>query len=113
MASEAEIVCKTTEMIEDELYVLKLPSFLGRDITRNTYLKKRKQHFPVRLLLFSWQSPSVAYVRKNELQSIKMAGAVVTEQRVNNICAGKGVCDLNLCAAADDVGYFYVISCFK
>lgn len=89
MAPAAGRVCKTTEMIEDELYVLKPPSFLGRCITRNTHLKKEKAALPGALLVFSWQFPSVACEQENELQPIRMAGAVATEQRVNTICAKK------------------------
>lgn len=63
--------------------------FSEKRYDRKDFLKKEKealQSVPVAVFL---ADPSVACVQKNELQPIKMAGAVATEQKVNTICAGK------------------------
>lgn len=81
--------------MEDELCFLEKKMghlFLGKDQTK----KALRPSLPWDAFsLFSWQSPSVACAPKNELEPIRTAAAVATEQRVNTICAGK---DGRVCA---------------
>lgn len=75
-----------TEMMESEPHFLKTAFFSGKRYSKGGGAK----HLPVCLLL---KAPSVTCVHQNELQLIRMTGAVATVQRVNTICAEMEVCD--------------------